>query len=236
MVLSQDTFHLLLTLQLVLKNAQMSLAKGFFRTFPQIKKVQSWLGTRVQGCPPVAAHPLRLLSWRSRPCRTPSSGCGSGNATLARLTSGTDVLTVRSGRHHLVSRSCGSAKGMRREGSGTGTGTRVSPRLLDEELYRQPRAVNKYWAGGFRSCDHVATSSKQFFEFDIPLIPFIDKVLDIPVMPQRQVSAVQLCRLLGPFIPASWPMKLRPRSSSTSAVAFSQLVLLVIMQFLLCSL
>ena len=30
--------HLLLTLQLVMKNAQMSLAEGFFRTFPQIKK------------------------------------------------------------------------------------------------------------------------------------------------------------------------------------------------------
>ena len=38
-------------------------------------------------------------------------------------------------------------------------------------------------------------------KFDIPLIPFIDKVLDIPVMLQRQVSAVQLFRLLGPFIP-----------------------------------
>ena len=106
-----------------------------------------------------------LLSWRSRPCRTPLSGCSSGNATLARLTSGTDVLTVHSGRLHLVSMSCGTAKGVRREGSGTGTGTRVSPRLssllflLGEELYRQPRAVYKYWAGGLRSCDHAATSS-----------------------------------------------------------------------------
>ena len=42
----------------------------------------------------MAAHPRRLLSWRSRPCRTPSSGSRSGNATLARLTTGTDVLTV----------------------------------------------------------------------------------------------------------------------------------------------
>ena len=47
----------------------------------------------------------------------------------------------------------------------TCTGTRVSPRLtsllflLDEELYRQPRAVYKYWAGGLRSCYHSATSS-----------------------------------------------------------------------------
>ena len=126
----------------------------FFHTFLQNKKVRSWLRTRVRECPPAAAHPRRLLSWRSRPCRTPSSGCGPGNATLARLASATDVLTVQSGRLQLVSRSCGTAKGMRRGGSGTGTGTRVSPRLtsllflLGEERYRQPRAVYKYWAGG----------------------------------------------------------------------------------------
>ena len=41
----------------------------------------------------------------------------------------------------------------------------MSPRLtslvflLGEELYRQPRAVYKYWAGGLRSCVHAATSS-----------------------------------------------------------------------------
>ena len=69
------------------------------------------------------------------------------------------------GTHRLASRWCGSARGMRGEWSGTGTGTRVSPRLssllffLGEELYRQSRAVYKYWAGGLRSCDHAATSS-----------------------------------------------------------------------------
>ena len=100
----------------------------------------------------MSAHQRRLLSWRSRRCRTPSGGCSSLNATLARLTSGTDVQTVQSGRHQLVSRSCGSAKGMRREGAGTGTGIRVSVRMtsllfiLGEERYRQPRAVFKYCA------------------------------------------------------------------------------------------
>ena len=129
----------------------MSLVKRFFALFPKIKKVRSWLRTRVRGCPLVPADPRRLLSWRSRPCRTPSSGCSSGNASLARLTTGTDVLTVQSGRHQLVSRSCGSAKRMRREGSGTGTGIRVSVRLTSllflqgEERYRQPRAVFKCW-------------------------------------------------------------------------------------------
>ena len=120
----------------------------------------------------MAAHPRRLLSWRSRPCLTPSSGCGSGNATLARLTSGTDVLTVQSGRLQLVSRSCGTAKGIWRGSATAGTGTRLSPRLtsllflLGEELYRQPRAVYKYWAGGY-----------------------------VPVALQRQVPAVLRVRL-----------------------------------------
>ena len=98
--------------------------EGVFRTFPRLKKVRRLLRTRGRHCSPSRAHPRRLLRWR-----TPSSGCGSVNAMLARFTSGTDVLTVQSGRLQLVSMSCGTAKGMRREGSGTGTGTRVSPRL-----------------------------------------------------------------------------------------------------------
>ena len=36
----QDMVHLLLTLQLVLKNVLMSLVKGFFRTFPKRKKCE----------------------------------------------------------------------------------------------------------------------------------------------------------------------------------------------------
>ena len=42
MVLSQDKVHLLLTLQLVLKNWLMSLVKGFFVLISKIKKVRSW--------------------------------------------------------------------------------------------------------------------------------------------------------------------------------------------------
>ena len=112
-------------------------------------KVRRVLRTRGRNCSPSRAHPRRLLSWRA-----PSSGCGSGNAMLARLSSGTDVLTVKSGGLQLVSRSCHSAKGMRRERCTTGTGTRVPPRLtsllflLSEELHRQPRTIYKYWAGG----------------------------------------------------------------------------------------
>ena len=123
--------------------------KGVFRTFPQNKKVRSWARTRGRNCSPSRAHPRRLLSWR-----TPSSGCCSRTATLASLTAGTDVLSVLSGSRRLALRLCGSAKGMRREGSGTGTGIRVPPRLtsllflLSEELHRQPRAVYKYWVGG----------------------------------------------------------------------------------------
>ena len=100
----------------------------------------------------MSAHPRRLLSWRSRPCRTPSSGSRSGMVTLARPATITDVLSVLSGSHRLASRWCGSAKGIRREGSGTGTGIRVSVRMtsllfhLGEGRHRQPRAVYKYWA------------------------------------------------------------------------------------------
>ena len=47
MVLSQDKVHLILTLQLVLKNVLMSLVKGFFALFPKLIKVRSWLRTRV---------------------------------------------------------------------------------------------------------------------------------------------------------------------------------------------
>ena len=60
---------------------------------------------------------------------------------------------------------------MRREGSGTGTRKRVSPRmtsllcLLSEELHRQPRAVYKYWVGGLPSCDHGATCSSSSSSF-----------------------------------------------------------------------
>ena len=50
LVLSQVRVHLLLTLQLVLKNALMSLVKGFFTLFPKIKKKCEgcsalWVGT-----------------------------------------------------------------------------------------------------------------------------------------------------------------------------------------------
>ena len=94
-------------------------------------------------------------STRAAQLGTPSSGCGSGTATLASPTTGTDALSVQSGRLQLVLRSCGTAKGMRRGSATAGTGTRVSPRLtsllflLGEELYRQPWAVYKCWAGGY---------------------------------------------------------------------------------------
>ena len=152
----------LFTLQLVRMRTRISLVKGFFALFNVLKnaKLASHSGPRVpaSGSPSTPAAQLEVAP-------LPDSMCSSGNASLARLTSGTDELEVQSGRLQLVSMSCGAAKGMRREGSGTGTETRVSPRLssllflLGEEQYRQPRAVYKYWAGGLRSCDHAATTS-----------------------------------------------------------------------------
>ena len=118
----------------------MSLVKGFFRTFPQIKKSAK-----------VTSHPGSELP--------PHSSSWTAAAQLedsvewVRLkddNSGkpyTDALERLPGSHRLASRWCGTAKGMRRDWSGTGTGTRVSPRLtsllflVGEEQYRQPRAV-----------------------------------------------------------------------------------------------
>ena len=151
--------HLLLTLQLVMKNVQMSLTKGFFALFSKIKKVRRSLRTRGRNCLRTPAHPRRRLSWR-----TPLSGCGSRMTNLASRTTGTDALSVLSGSHRLASRWCGMPQGMRRGLVTSGTRKRVSPRLLSllfllgEELHRQPRAVYKYWVGGLPSCDHAATS------------------------------------------------------------------------------
>ena len=166
LVLSQVRVHLLLTLQLVLKNALMNLAKGFFALFPKIKKVRRSLRTRGRNCLRTPAHPRRRLSWR-----TPSSGCGSRMTNLASRTTGTDALSVLSGSHRLASRWCGTSPRMRREGFITGTGIRVSLRLssllflLGEERDRQPRAVYKYWVGGLPSCDHAATCSSSSSSF-----------------------------------------------------------------------
>ena len=115
-------------------------------------------------------------------------------------------------------------------------------RRSNETAWNSPKGIKVVWVArrlsGVLYYWHRVTrvSTYGFPPLPPPLIPFIDKVLDIPVMLQRQVSAVQLCRLPGPFIPASWPMKLRPRSSSTSTTACSEQVLLVKMQFVLCSL
>ena len=117
--------------------------------------------------------------------------------TLASLTTGTDALERLPGSHRLASRWCGSAKGMRRDWSGTGTGTRASLRLssllflLGEELYRQPRAVYNSWAGGYVP---VTLPRQVPAVFRVRFDSVHRHVLDIPVMLQRQVSAVLLCR------------------------------------------
>ena len=72
MVLSQDSVHVLLTLQLVLKNAQMSLAKGFFALFTKSKKkCEVGFALGVGGC-----------SAESQPIH---AGCSAGGRALAVL-------------------------------------------------------------------------------------------------------------------------------------------------------
>ena len=92
--------------------------------FPKLKKVRSWVRTRVRGCPPVSAHPRWRLSSRMRPCRTPTSGCSSLMA--ARPLTGTDAPMRLSGSRLLASTWFGSGSWMRRGPRTTGTGIRVS--------------------------------------------------------------------------------------------------------------
>ena len=136
---------------------RMRMFKVFFALFPRLKKVRRLLRTRGRNCSPSRAHPRGRLSWR-----TPSSGCDSGMSTLASLTTGTDALERLPGSHRLTSRWCGSAKGMRRDWSARLTSLLF---LLGEELYRQRRAVCKYWAGGLPSYDHAATCSSSSSSF-----------------------------------------------------------------------
>ena len=135
--------------------------KGVFRTFPQIKKSAKVAPHSGSELPPhssswtAAAQLEDSVEW----VRLRDKIAGK-TYFWNRRTNSTVWRALQ-----LVSRSCGTAKRMRREGSGTGTGTRVSPRLssllflLSEERYRQPRAVYKYWVGDLPSCDHAATCS-----------------------------------------------------------------------------
>ena len=191
--------HLLLTLQLVMKNAQMSLAKGFFALFPKFKKVRRLLRTRGRNCLRTTAHGRRRLSWR-----TPLSGCGSGMSTVARRTSGTDVLTVQSGELQMVSRSCGTAKRMRR-GSGTGTGTRVSPRLTSLLFL----LVCKYWVGDLPSCDHAATcsSSSSSFTADMDQKDRCSGMYKAGIVGHYAPRAVFFPGLAGPECSVYWPVR-----------------------------
>ena len=237
-VLALDRFHQrlrLFTLQLVRTMTRMCLVKGFFALFPVLKKVRRLLRTRGRNCLRTPAHGRRRLSWR-----TPSSGCGSGRTTLARRTSGTDVLTVLSGSRRLASLSCGTAKRMRREESGTGTRTRVCPRstsllfLLGEERDRQPRAVYKYWVAAY---------------LPVTMQRHVPAVLRVswPIWTRRTVAVVctrlvllvtlhlepcSLPCLAGPVCLAFWPV----RTCSTVAVACAKLVFLVFMHLALCCL
>ena len=134
LVLSQDKVHLLLTLQLVLKNALMSLVKGFFALFPKIKKkCEVGLALGVGTAPRV--EPIH-------------AGCSAGGLRRVGAAQGSrrwQVLLLEQ------THSSDCLEGTRRS-STTGTGTRVSVRmtsllfLLGEGRHRQPRAEKKYWA------------------------------------------------------------------------------------------
>ena len=70
MVLSQDKVHLLLTLQLVLKNALVSLVKGFLALFPKYKKCEVGFALESEG---------------ARQRQPIHAGCSAGGRALAGL-------------------------------------------------------------------------------------------------------------------------------------------------------
>ena len=120
---------------------------GFFALFPVGNKVRVPPRVRVRSCPGRSAHGLRRLMWR------PVVRMRS----RARPSTGTDVLVCPPGSLLRASRSSGSGRWMRKGTTITGTGKHVPVHmsfllfLLSEELHRQPRAVNKYWAP-YRLC------------------------------------------------------------------------------------
>ena len=70
LVLSQDKVHLLLTLQLVLKNSLMSLVKEFFALFTKIKKCE--VGFALESESARRCQPIHVGS--SAPCSSPAVG------------------------------------------------------------------------------------------------------------------------------------------------------------------
>ena len=157
MVLSQDKVHLLLTLQLMLKNALMSLVKGFFALFPKIKKsakLASHSSPRVPASvsPSTPAAQLEVaplpdsIEWvqlRERHAGKIYYWNRRTNSTVWPAPAGVEVVWI----------------GERNEEGGVWywhRDTRVSTfDLLGEERYRQPRAAKKYWAPSRLCCVEI---------------------------------------------------------------------------------
>ena len=124
---------------------------------------------------------------------------------------------------------------MRREGSGTGTGTRVSPRLtsllflLGEERYRQPRAVYKYWVGDLPSCDHAATcfSSSSSFMAGMDQKGRCSGTYKSGIVGHYAPRAVFFPGLAGPECSAFWPVR---TSRTVMRFFLARLLLLVTVQ------
>ena len=127
-------------------------SRVFLRTFPRKKKSAK-----------ITAH-SRGRNWVPQSSSSTATaqledsvelGASHGTPRWHRRTSGTDVLTVQAGWLQMVSRSCGTAKRMRSDGSWYWLrGSACHPRYSSgsssscwvQELFRQPRAVYKYWA------------------------------------------------------------------------------------------
>ena len=201
-VLALDRVHLHhLRLQLVFMVLQMGLVKEFFALFPKVKKSAQ-----------LASHSGSAL--------LPESSPSTRAAQLEDSVEWAQLKDGNSGKPYYWNRRTFSTVwkppsgvkvvwvGERNEEGGvwyTGTGSRVSPRLtsllflLGKELYRQPRAVYKYWAGAAYVPVSMQRQVPAFLRVGL-LLPFIDKVLDIPVM----LHSLQLCRYAVRIVLRLW--------------------------------
>ena len=87
----------------------------------------------------------------------------------------------------------GTRQGPDRCASGVSAGgwwARATPGGIPGGILRQSRVVHKYWAPHPDKAVDVPVTMLHKFQESVPQIQFIDRVLDIPVMSQRQVRMV----------------------------------------------
>ena len=158
---------------------RISLVKGFFALFPKMKKsakLASHSGSELlpESSPSTPAAQLEVsVEW----------GAAQGTPRWQ------DLLLEQTYKQYSLAGSswcrgsCGTAKRMRREGSDTGTGTRVSPRLTSLLFLLRQSGVScrSSTETGRRHPCHGAVAGSLGFAIEITQLQFIDQVFDVLV-------------------------------------------------------